>query len=139
MIESLTSKKLFTTLTMNYSMHLQNQSLSEMAENFRTAFGVASSPTRVGMQKALIDEEWSEFHEAYHHEGFEEQLKELADLVYVCYQYAANNDWDLDEALKRVHQSNMSKLDEYGKPIYRPDGKVLKGPNYKPPTLTDLV
>ena len=91
------------------------------------------------MQKALIDEEWSEFHEAYHHEGFEEQLKELADLVYVCYQYAANQDWDLDEALKRVHRSNMSKLDEYGKPIYRPDGKVLKGPNYKPPNLTDLV
>ena len=66
-------------------------------------------------------------------------LKELADLVYVCYQYAANMRWDLDEAMHRVHESNMSKLDEDGKPIYREDGKVLKGPNYKPPNLEDLV
>ena len=69
----------------------------------------------------------------------EECLKELADLVYVCYQYAENMGWFLDEALNRVHESNMSKLDEDGKPIYREDGKVLKGPNYKPPTLTDIV
>ena len=47
--------------------------------------------------------------------------------------------WDLDEALHRVHESNMSKLDEDGKPIYREDGKVLKGPTYAPPQLEDLV
>ena len=69
----------------------------------------------------------------------EETLKELADLVYVCYQYAENMGWFLDEALDRVHKSNMSKLDKDGKPIYREDGKVLKGPNYKPPSLTDLI
>ena len=68
-----------------------------------------------------------------------ECLKELADLVYVCYQYAENMGWFLDEALDRVHKSNMSKLGEDGKPIYREDGKVLKGPNYKLPTLTDLI
>ena len=68
-----------------------------------------------------------------------EALKELADLVYVCYQYAENMNWFLDEALHRVHESNMSKLGEDGKPIYREDGKVLKGPNYKPPNLTDLI
>ena len=66
-------------------------------------------------------------------------LKELADLVYVCYQFAANMNWDLDEAMHRVHESNMSKLDEYGKPIFREDGKVLKGPQYQPPNLEDLV
>ncbi len=66
-------------------------------------------------------------------------LKELADLVYVCYQYAENLGWDLDEALYRVHLSNMTKLGADGKPIRREDGKVLKGPNYQPPTLTDLV
>ena len=66
-------------------------------------------------------------------------LKELADLVYVCYQYAANMNWDLDEAMHRVHESNMSKLDQDGKPIYRDDGKVLKGPNYQPPDLSDLI
>ena len=66
-------------------------------------------------------------------------LKELADLVYVCYQYAENMGWPLDEALHRVHQSNLSKLGEDGKPIYREDGKVLKGPNYQPPDLSDLI
>ena len=92
-----------------------------------------------GVQKALIDEEWSEFHEAYHMKDDCEQLKELADLVYVCYQFAASQEWDLDEAMQRVHESNMSKLDANGKPIYRPDGKVLKGPNYKEPYLLDLI
>ena len=92
-----------------------------------------------GVQKSLIDEEWSEFHEAYHMKDECDQLKELADLVYVCYQFAASQEWDLDEAMRRVHESNMSKLDEYGKPIYRGDGKVLKGPNYKEPYLQDLI
>ena len=96
-------------------------------------------------QRDLITEEFKEFLEA---DGmlFRDSpqypancLKELSDLVYVCYQYAANMGWDLDEAMHRVHESNMSKLDGEGQPIYREDGKVLKGPNYKPPTLEDLV
>ena len=99
------------------------------------------------MQRGLIAEESREFLEATDeslslfpclHATRVEALKELADLVYVCYQYAANIGWDLDEALRRVHESNLSKLDD-GRPIYREDGKVLKGPKYKPPTLTDLV
>ena len=44
-----------------------------------------------------------------------------------------------NEAFMRVHQSNMSKLGDDGQPVRREDGKVLKGPNYKPPVLTDLV
>jgi predicted HAD superfamily Cof-like phosphohydrolase len=100
---------------------------------------MTSGPKVKSVQKALIDEEWSEFHEAYHFKEEDEQLKELADLVYVCYQMAASQDWDQDEAMRRVHESNMSKLGEDGKPIYRADGKVLKGPNYKPPYLNDLI
>ena len=121
--------------------------ISEQAKEFRTKYGLKSSTTRDkrSYQKNLIVEEFKEFLEA---EGMlfrnnstieSEALKELADLVYVCYQYAENMGWFLDEALDRVHLSNMSKLDNEGKPIYREDGKVLKGPNYKPPTLTDLV
>lgn len=45
----------------------------------------------------------------------------------------------IDEAFNRVHKSNMSKLGEDGKPILREDGKVLKGPSYKAPDLSDLV
>ena len=121
--------------------------ISEQAKEFRTRYNLISSKARDkrSYQKNLIVEEFKEFLES---EGmlfrenivFEsEALKELADLVYVCYQYAENMGWFLDEALDRIHKSNMSKLDSEGKPIYREDGKVLKGPNYKPPTLTDLV
>ena len=93
----------------------------------------------------LVIEEFKEFLEAedqlYRDNPtvIAEALKELADLVYVCYQYAENMNWFLDEALHRVHESNMSKLGEDGNPIYREDGKVLKGPNYKPPDLSDLI
>jgi len=97
------------------------------------------------MQRTLIVEEFKEFLDAENQllmgltVNATDCLKELADLVYVCYQYAENLRWDLDEALNRVHQSNMSKLGEDGKPILREDGKILKGPNYKEPSLSDLV
>ena len=121
--------------------------ISEQAKEFRTKYNLKSSRSKDkrSYQKNLIVEEFKEFLEA---EGMlfrknatleAEALKELADLIYVCYQYAENMGWLLDEALDRVHLSNMSKLDDKGKPLYREDGKVLKGPNYKPPTLTDLV
>ena len=120
--------------------------LSTQAKEFRSRYNIKNDATRQSRAKqhALIVEEFKEFLQA---EGMlfmhgrnhsEECLKELADLVYVCYQYAENMGWFLDEALNRVHESNMSKLDEDGNPIYRDDGKVLKGPNYKPPDLSDL-
>ena len=91
------------------------------------------------MQLRLIDEEFHEFYNAVAKEPYENELKELADLVYVCFQYAENMEWDLEEALDRVHKSNMSKLGLDGTPIRRADGKVLKGPNYQPPVLKDLI
>ena len=91
------------------------------------------------MQTALIDEEYHEFKSEIGYGTYVDELKELADLVYVCFQYAENMEWDLEEALTRVHRSNMSKLGLDGKPIRRSDGKILKGPNYKPPYLNDLV
>ena len=113
--------------------------LLDQAEEFRSAYNLTTNGNQRPTQKALIDEEWSEFHEAFYFEDECDQLKELADLVYVCFQMAASQDWDLDEAMRRVHKSNMSKLGEDGKPIYRADGKVLKGPNYAPPNLKDLT
>ena len=105
----------------------------------------STTPASRTLQRRLIVEEFKEFLDAENQlimglvVNSAECLKELADLVYVCYQYAANLGWDLDEALDRVHQSNLSKLDDNGNPIYREDGKVLKGPNYQPPNLNDLV
>ena len=97
-------------------------------------------------QLNLISEEYAELNEAcitaityiQNKQARVECLKELADVVYVAFQFAAAAGWELDEALDRVHQSNMSKLVD-GKPLKREDGKVLKGPNYKPPYLEDLV
>ncbi len=122
--------------------------LQRQAEEFRYAYDVENSEDKSDMQYDLIREEFHEFKEAHvnmmanvtEREQSNESLalKELADLVYVCFQYAANRDWDLNTAMDRVHKSNMSKLGEDGKPIRREDGKVLKGPNYAPPYLEDL-
>ena len=94
------------------------------------------------MQMTLIREEFNELLEAHINEDNDEDkihtLKELADLVFVCYQYAVARNWNLDIALKRVFESNMSKFVD-GKPLRREDGKILKGPNYQPPFLDDLV
>ena len=121
--------------------------ISEQAKEFRTKYNLKSSTSKGqrSYQKNLIVEEFEEFLEAEEmlfrdNPAIEaEALKELADLVYVAYQYAENMGWFLDEALDRVHKSNMSKLGDDGNPIYREDGKVLKGPNYTPPNLEDLV
>ena len=121
--------------------------LSDQAKEFRKKYNLKSSADRQtrSVQHNLIVEEFKEFLQA---EGMlfmhgrnhqEEALKELADLIYVGYQYAENMGWLLEEAMDRGHKSNLSKLGEDGKPIYREDGKVLKGPNYKPPDLSDLV
>ncbi len=119
--------------------------LSNQAIEFRRAYSIRNDLNSRKMQKDLIVEEFKEFIEADYNMAMmdinsrADCLKELADLVYVAAQYAENMDWDLEQALRRVHQSNMSKLGEDGKPVRRDDGKVLKGPNYQPPTLTDLV
>lgn len=120
--------------------------LSNQAIEFRAAYDIQNSWSANERQKSLIVEEFLEFVDAHEEmirarlpETQEECLKELADLVYVCAQYAENMEWDLEQALRRVHRSNMSKLGEDGKPIKRKDGKVLKGPNYQPPHLADLI
>ena len=99
------------------------------------------------MQIDLIEEEAGEFFEACdevyadpdNKDRRRELLKELSDLVFVCYQFAAAFNLNLDEAMRRVFASNMSKLGDDGKPIYRHDGKVLKGNKYQPPNFNDLI
>lgn len=114
----------------------------DMVKHFARTYGQTMGHTFMkGSDKALlrqnlIEEEFQEVTEA---EDPAELLKELADLVYVTYGFAATFGWDLDEAVRRVHASNMSKLGEDGQPIYREDGKVLKGPHYEKPELSDLV
>lgn len=70
-----------------------------------------------------------------------EELNTLFDRVYNLLEPMTDmfEEEVIDEAFIRVHKSNMSKLGDDGKPIFREDGKVLKGPNYKKPDLSDLV
>jgi len=91
---------------------------------------------RIKLRSDLTSEEYRELATA---DSPEEIMKESCDLVYVIMGMFVEFGWNFDEAFKRVHESNMSKLDENGKPIYREDGKILKGPNYTPPTLKDLL
>jgi NTP pyrophosphatase (non-canonical NTP hydrolase) len=88
------------------------------------------------MRLLLVQEEFDEVCAA---ENADNLLKELADLAYVTFGYAAAFGWDLDEAIRRVHASNMSKLGLDGKPVYRDDGKVMKSENYQAPDLSDLL
>ena len=114
----------------------------DMVQHFARTYGQVMGHDFVkGSDKAmlryhLIEEEAAEVAEASDPAHL---LKELADLVYVTYGFAATFGWNLDEAVRRVHASNMSKLGADGQPIYREDGKVLKGPNYEQPDLSDLV
>lgn len=88
--------------------------------------------------KELNDELW----DCFGNENISPNLlKEGADLLYVLLgTFVSLGLGDqLIEAFKRVHESNMSKLDENSQPIYREDGKVMKSKNYKPPVLDDLV
>jgi len=68
------------------------------------------------------------------------ELKELADLVYVTFGYANSKGWDLNEAVKRVHENNMGRMYQADGTIkYRPDGKVVKNLDHPKVTLEDLV
>jgi predicted HAD superfamily Cof-like phosphohydrolase len=112
----------------------------DQADEFRYAVGQPvgnASINDMNLQWDLIVEEYEELQDEDLGPSVAE-LKELCDLVYVCYQYASAIGYDLDEALNRVHASNMSKL-VHGVAIKDGNGKVLKGPNYQPPNLEDLI
>jgi predicted HAD superfamily Cof-like phosphohydrolase len=83
----------------------------------------------------LIDEEFKELKDAVEAKDIVEVADALTDLLYVIYGAGHAFGINLDLAFNLVHASNMSKLDEEGNPIYREDGKVLKGPNYFPPKI----
>lgn len=94
--------------------------------------------------RELLDElrtvwrDWAKSGEVFP-DSKERLLKEMADLQYVLSGLAVTFGLPLQEAFLRVHKSNMSKLGDDGKPVYREDGKVMKGSNYKPADLSDLV
>lgn len=93
----------------------------------------------MALRLALIEEEVQELREAIEANDLLEVVDALTDILYVVYGAGHTIGVDLDATFEEVHNSNMSKLDENGNPIYREDGKIMKGPNYFRPDLTKFI
>ena len=87
----------------------------------------------------LIKEELEELTEAMKNNDLLEVADALTDILYVTYGAGHAFGIDLDKCFEEVQNSNMSKLDKNGKPIYNELGKVMKGPNYFKPNLSKFV
>ena len=87
----------------------------------------------------LIKEELEELTEAMKNKDLLEVADALTDILYVTYGAGHAFGIDLDKCFDEVQNSNMSELDENGKPIYNDSGKVMKGPNYFKPDLSKFV
>lgn len=96
-------------------------------------------PATVELRLNLITEELGELINAIDMKDLVGVADALTDILYVTYGAGIAFGLDLDECFDEVHESNMSKLDEDGNPIYRADGKVLKGPFYRPPDLKSRI
>ena len=87
----------------------------------------------------LIKEELNELKEAINSKDIKEVADALTDILYVTYGAGHAFGINLDKCFEEVQNSNMSKLDLNGKPIYNGNGKVMKGPNYFKPNLSKFV
>ena len=87
----------------------------------------------------LIKDELEELTKAMNEKDLLEVADALTDILYVTYGAGHAFGIDLDKCFEEVQNSNMSKLDEDGKPIYNDAGKVMKGPNYFKPDLSKFV
>ncbi len=113
---------------------------------FRIAFNLPAgerpellTDDRAELNDDLIAEEFDELQSAWAAGDLVEVADALGDLAYVVYGAAIEYGIDLDRVIREIHRSNMTKLGEDGKPIYRSDGKVMKGPNYSPPDLSFIT
>jgi predicted HAD superfamily Cof-like phosphohydrolase len=114
---------------------LLNMTVTDMVTEFADLTSQTPNPE---LYEKLIAEEYDEWSKEVldaHNE-----LKELSDLVYVCYGYAKAKDWNLDEAIRRVHRNNVGRcLQPDGTVKRREDGKILKNPNFPKVDLKDCL
>ena len=115
-------------------------------KNFMEAFGQEvknrtelPDDKTVNLRIELIAEELEELWDACEQKDIVEIADALTDILYVTYGAGHAFGIDLDKCFEEVQRSNMSKLGEDGKPIYREDGKILKGPNYSEPDLKSVL
>ena len=127
-------------------MSSTNISNFEKVGDFMEAFGqeVLYIPTLPDFNLAalrldLIEEEVQELRDGLGRSSLLEVADALTDILYVVYGAGHAFGIDLDDCFHEVHRSNMTKLGEDGRPLYREDGKVMKGPNYEEPDLAQFV
>lgn len=127
-------------------MSSMNISNFEKVGDFMEAFGqeVLYIPTMPDFNLAalrldLIEEEVQELRDGLGRGSLLEVADALTDILYVVYGAGHAFGIDLDDCFHEVHSSNMTKLGEDGRPIYREDGKVMKGPNYREPDLGQFI
>jgi len=118
----------------------------EKAGDFMEAFGqevryipIIPAVSEMALRLDLIEEEVQELRDGMGKTSLLEIADALTDILYVVYGAGHTFGIDLDECYNEVHRSNMTKLGEDGRPMYRPDGKVMKGPNYEEPNLLPFV
>jgi predicted HAD superfamily Cof-like phosphohydrolase len=87
----------------------------------------------------LLEEEWKEYLEAEQTDDYVEVCDAMADMLYIIYGTCVSYGIPINEIFQHVHDSNMSKLDENGQPIFREDGKVLKGANFWRPDIKSII
>ena len=88
---------------------------------------------------SLINEELEELKQAISEKNLTEVADALTDILYVTYGAGHAFGINLDKCFEEVQNSNMSKLDENGKPIYNENGKVMKGPKDFQPDLSKFI
>lgn len=116
----------------------------EFMETYSQTIGAAPSLEHVSealsvLRMDMLHEETDELTDAVVGADLVEIADALADIVYIAYGNALTYGIDLNAVLREVHRSNMSKLGEDGKPVFRGDGKVIKGPNYSPPDVLGVL
>lgn len=121
--------------------------IADQVCEFHRSYGlpIAQSPTaelapgQPELRQALIAEEVAELQAAAAASDLVGVADALADIVYVAYGTACVYGIDLDAVLDEVHDSNMTKLGADGRPVRRVDGKILKGPDYRPPDVVGVL
>jgi predicted HAD superfamily Cof-like phosphohydrolase len=114
---------------------LLNMTVTDMVTEFADLTSQTPNPE---LYEKLIAEEYDEWSKEF--DDAHNELKELSDLVYVCYGYAKAKGWNLDEAIRRVHRNNVGRcLQPDGTVKRREDGKILKNPNFPKVDLKDCL
>lgn len=109
----------------------------QQIKEFETAFNIKPSSQDYQVKHKILMEELDEYLFANNHDDVVEIADAITDILYIALGLVTKHGLEdvIEDLFSEVHASNMSKLGDNGKPIYREDGKVLKGPNYFKPDI----